>query len=183
MLRGRVTVGFLLALTLALASNAAATPGEAQRTATGATAVTRVEPLEAHLLRQINSLRLGKGLGPLARSSALTRAAASHSEAMATLGFFEHASHNGTSLASRLERFYRPRSQPWLVGENLAMFGGGAPSAEAIVAAWMASPPHRANLLRQAYRDAGIGIMHHPSAGGVFGGLPTWVITLDVGRR
>ena len=62
-------------------------------------------------------------------------------------------------------------------------FGGTTPSAEAIVNAWLASPPHRANLLQRAYRDAGIAIIHHPSAGGVYGGQPTWVITLDFGRR
>ena len=183
MLRGRLTVGVLLVLALALAAGAPAAPGGEQRVTASTTVVTRVGSLEAHLFRQINSLRVGKGLGSLSRSSALTRAAAAHSESMATLGFFEHESRNGASLATRLGRFYRPRAQQWIVGENLAMFGGGAPTAEAIVAAWMASPPHRATLLRDVYRDAGVAIMHHPQAGGVFGGLPTWVITLDVGRR
>ena len=115
--------------------------GGEQRATASTTVVTRVGSLEAHLFRQINSLRVGKGLGSLSRSSALTRAAAAHSESMATLGFFEHESRNGASLATRLGRFYRPRAQQWIVGENLAMFGGGAPTAEAIVAAWMASPP------------------------------------------
>jgi uncharacterized protein YkwD len=71
----------------------------------------------------------------------------------------------------------------WTVGENLAMFGGSAPTADAIVAAWMSSPGHRDNLLRGAFREAGIGIVHNPAAGGVFGGEPTWLVTLDIGRR
>ena len=127
-------------------------------------------------------MRQSKGLAPFSRSGALTRAAASHSLSMATLGFFAHESRNGGSFATRVERYYRPRSRAFQLGENLATFGGEAPTAEAIVAAWMSSPGHRAILLRAAFRDAGIGVVHHPQAGGVFGGLPTWVITLDVGR-
>ena len=82
-----------------------------------------------------------------------------------------------------MKRFYVGNSSTWTVGENLAMFGGITPDAHAIVNAWMASPGHRANMLRGSYRDAGISIVHHPAAGGVFGGRPTWVITLDFGRR
>jgi uncharacterized protein YkwD len=102
---------------------------------------------------------------------------------MATLGFFAHESHDGAPFWQRVKRLYAPRTAGWTVGENLAMFGGVQPTAESIVAAWMASPPHRANLLQRHYREAGVAIIHHPSAGGVFGGRPTWVVTLDVGRR
>ena len=102
---------------------------------------------------------------------------------MATFGFFAHESRNGTSFSQRIKQFYGLRSNPWTVGENLAMFGGSTPSAGAIVDAWMASPGHRANLLREVFRDAGIAIMFNPAAGGVFGGESTWVITLDLGRR
>jgi uncharacterized protein YkwD len=86
-------------------------------------------------------------------------------------------------FSERIKRFYVPRSGSWSVGENLAMFGGTTPTAGAIVAAWMASPPHRANLLREIFREAGLGVMFNPAAGGVFGGESTWVVTLDLGRR
>ncbi len=129
-------------------------------------------------------MRTANGVGSLSRSSALTRAAAFHSLSMATLGFFTHESRNGSSFAHAGRAVLPPApARGFQLGENLAMFGGGAPTAEAIVAAWMASPGHRAILLRAGFRDAGIGIVHHPQAGGVFGGAPTWVITLDVGRR
>ncbi len=52
-----------------------------------------------------------------------------------------------------------------------------------IVDAWMGSPGHRANLLRELFREAGVAIMFNPAAGGVFGGESTWVITLDLGSR
>lgn len=174
--RGLLVVAFALALTLP-AGASAGTSG-----ATGST-LTRASSLESLVLAEINAVRAAKGVHPLGRSAALSHAANGHSRSMVTLGFFSHESLNGTSFSQRLGRFYTRSSNAWTVGENLAMFGGVAPSARAIVDAWMASPPHRANVLRKQFREAGIAIVHHPAAGGVFGGLPTWVVTLDVGRR
>jgi hypothetical protein len=37
--------------------------------------------------------------------------------------------------------------------------------------------------MRAGFRDAGIAIVHHPTAGGIFGGESTWVVTLDLGQR
>jgi uncharacterized protein YkwD len=102
---------------------------------------------------------------------------------MVSLGYFSHESKNGTPFADRVKRFYAARSRPWSVGENLAMFGGITPSARTIVSAWLQSPSHRANLMRAGFRDAGIAIVHHPTAGGIFGGESTWVVTLDLGQR
>ena len=102
---------------------------------------------------------------------------------MATYGFFAHESRNGTSFAQRIKRFYVPQSRTWSVGENLAMFAGSPPTASAIVEAWMASPGHRANLLRSLFHEAGLAIVFDPAAGGVFGGEATWVVTLDLGSR
>jgi len=180
MLRARTTA-VVLTLALALLAVGSLAAGAGARTNGAA---TRVLPLEDLLLQQVNAVRTANGVGSLSRSNALTRAAAFHSLSMATLGFFTHESRNGSSFATRVERYYRPRpARGFQLGENLATFGGGAPTAEAIIAAWMASPGHRAILLRAGFRDAGIGIVHHPQAGGVYGGTPTWVITLDVGRR
>jgi uncharacterized protein YkwD len=44
-------------------------------------------------------------------------------------------------------------------GENLAWGSGAQGTAQALVAAWLASPPHRANLLAPSFRRAGIGEM------------------------
>ena len=180
--RGRHIALLVVALALAAAAAASLAP-QATARSTNSVSATRVVSLEELLLRQVNALRQANGLGALSHSGALTQAAALHSRAMATLGFFAHESRNGASFSTRVGRFYRPRSRGVHLGENLATFGGGMPTAEAIVSAWMASPGHKAILLQRTFREAGIGIVHHPQAGGVFGGLPTWVITLDVGRR
>ena len=179
MLRGSPLAALLVALALfAGFQGVAATSGEAGNTI----AITRVPPLEALLLDRVNAVRAANGLAALKRAPALNRAATFHSRAMATFGFFTHESRDGLSFATRIKRFYAHRSREWTVGENLAMSSGSV-DADAILSAWMASPGHRANLLRGSFREAGIAVVHHPSAGGVYGGLPTWVVTLDFGRR
>jgi len=171
----------IVALVLCAGGVAPSAAGTA-RTASSAS-VSRETSLETLLIQEINTIRAEHGLHRLSRSSSLTRTAVGHSREMATIGFFTHESLNGLPFWHRVKQSYPPRSNGWTVGENLAMFGRLAPSAVDIVAAWMASPPHRANLLRSTFREAGVGIIFNPSAGGVFGGEPTWVVTLDVGRR
>ena len=181
MLRSRALVVLFVAL-LAPASAVAASSGQAG--AAGTVSVTRAPSLEELLLREINAVRATRGLETLSASPALSRSAVAHSRAMATFGFFSHESRNGTTFSDRIKRYYAPRSKTtWTVGENLAMFGGSTPSAGEIVAAWMGSPGHRANLLRDVFHEAGVAIMFNPAAGGVFGGESTWVVTLDLGSR
>jgi uncharacterized protein YkwD len=179
MLSGRAIL--VLLVTLALGTGAAS-PTAVSGTRTSAS-LTRVVTLESSVLREINAVRTSHGLPHLTRSGALSRTAVGHSAAMATSGFFTHESQDGTPFWRRVKQLYGPHTRGWTVGENLAMFGGTPPTAGGIVSAWMASPPHRANLLRPMFREAGVGIVFNPSAGGVFGGGPTWVITLDIGRR
>jgi uncharacterized protein YkwD len=44
------------------------------------------------------------------------------------------------------------------VGQNIAWGVGPYSTARHIVAEWMRSPPHRANILSGAYRDAGVAV-------------------------
>ena len=185
MLRARPIVVVLIALAVpasGLAASSAGSSATAERMSTRSS-VTRAPSLEELVLREINAVRARRGLTGLAASPALSRSAAAHSRAMATYGFFSHESRNGAAFSERIKHFYGPRSGAWTVGENLAMFGGSTPSAEAIVEAWMGSPGHRANLLRGLFHEAGVAIMFNPAAGGVFGGESTWVVTLDLGSR
>lgn len=173
----------LLALATILALLAGAGTGSATAgRATATTTIVRVPALEQSLFLRINALRKQNGLVPLYRSTSLSRAAAAHSRAMATFGFFTHESRNGATFATRIQRFYKPRTAGWRVAENLA-FASGSITTNLIISSWMASPGHRANLLRGPFREAGIAIVHNPAAGGVFGGEPTWIVTLDIGAR
>jgi uncharacterized protein YkwD len=174
MRRGATIFVALVALALPLGATAG---GDAQ------SSTTREQSLETLVLQRINEVRAARGLGRLTASPGLSRAAVTHSRSMVVNGFFAHESKNGTPFWQRVKSFYGPRTHGWTVGENLAMFGGGKPDANAIVESWMASSPHRANLLSKLFADAGIAILHDPAAGGVYGGLDTWVVTLDVGAR
>jgi len=146
-------------------------------------AATREQSLETLVLQRVNEVRAARGLSRLTAAPGLSRAALTHSRSMVENGFFAHESKNGAAFWQRVKGFYGPRTHGWTVGENLAMFGGGKPDASAIVESWMASAPHRANLLSKLFANAGIAILHDPAAGGVYGGLDTWVVTLDVGAR
>jgi uncharacterized protein YkwD len=68
------------------------------------------------------------------------------------------------------------------VGENIE-FGHPGLVAGEVLRDWLASPGHRANLVSARWRDAGIGAVFTGSASGVYGGLPTTIVTLDLGRR
>jgi uncharacterized protein YkwD len=139
-------VVFLLGLVLAVSTQA------------GADAVTpptplnssgpSVTPSELAVVRVMNSVRQTNGVPPLRVGRALTRAARSHSADMARRGYFDHG-----AFVRRLRSFGVRASY---VGENLA--SGSQPlSATAIVQMWIASPPHRQNLLDRGFRRVGVG--------------------------
>jgi uncharacterized protein YkwD len=102
---------------------------------------------------------------------------------MAADGYFDHASHDGTSFAKRLEHFY-PSSgyRRWMVGETL-LWSSPDVDAAAAVEDWLASPPHRRILLTPSWRQIGISAVHETSAPGVYGGLEVTIITADFGVR
>ena len=171
-----------VAVAFAASTGASSATAGAKRNETSAS-VTRELTLEANLIREINAFRVSHGLRRFTRSSALNRTAVGHSVAMATLGFFTHESLDGTPFWRRLKQLYVPHTRGWTVGENLAMFGGSPPPGErhrVRMDGLSLAPgePVADDLPRGGRRDR-----LQPHAGGVFGGEPTWVVTLDVGRR
>ena len=60
---------------------------------------------------------------------------------------------------------YAKRDRGWALGENLAWGTGGLATAARDPRAWMNSPGHRANILKRAYREVGIGIALGAPAG------------------
>ncbi|MEP6909528.1 MAG: CAP domain-containing protein [Actinomycetota bacterium] len=104
---------------------------------------------ELAIVRAMNVVRARSGVRPLSVGRALTRAARSHSVDMARRGYFDHG-----PFVQRLRRY--GVHAPYL-GENLA--SGTQPlSAVAIVQMWIASPPHRQNLLDPTFNRIGIGV-------------------------
>jgi len=115
----------------------------------------------ASTLCLINVQRRAEGLRPLRQSSRLRKVALRHSRDMVSHRYFAHNSRSGTRFSARIARagWMRGRSA-WSVGENLAWGSGTRSTPASIVKAWMASPPHRANILQGRFRVIGIGIGH-----------------------
>ncbi len=147
------------------------------------TTVTEVSSLEDNLMVALNNFRRTRGQLPYRSSARLHASALRHSGEMARYGYFEHASPNGAAFWRRIALYYPRRGyRRWSVGENLE-YGQPGLGALEVLRAWLASPAHRANVVSTRWRDAGIGAIFVTSGPGVFAGLPTTIVTLDVGFR
>ena len=81
---------------------------------------------------------------------------------MVARNYFSHSTPDGTNVFSLIRAAGISYS---VAGENLAHSRpAGAGSPEAFVNAWMASPGHRANILRANYSKIGIGLVDEGSA-------------------
>jgi len=139
--------------------------------------------LETGVLRQLNEIRSANGLLPLVVNRGLVAAATQHTAEMLADGYFAHASANGTPFWKRIAHYYslRPASS-WSVGENLLSAAPGLTAQDAL-ALWMASAPHRQNILSPAWTDVGIAAFSAAAAGGAYDGQPVTLLTVDFGGR
>lgn len=104
---------------------------------------------ERTLLGAVNDVRAAHKLRPLKVDTTLVRAARSYSATLIARDVLTHG-----ALGPRLAR-YGVRGP--LYGENLAWGKGQRATAQGIVRGWLASPAHRANLLRPGWTRIGIG--------------------------
>lgn len=107
----------------------------------------------------VNKQRDERGLRRLKFSKGQQKAAARHSRTMVNKRCFSHVCPGEPDLVRRLVRTnYLPCACAWGVGENIAYGYGAQSSPRQIVARWMGSAPHRANLLSRSFEHIGIGI-------------------------
>jgi uncharacterized protein YkwD len=137
-----------------------------------------VERVRAAVLCLINRERAAHGESALERNSRLEQAAQSHTESMAFGGYFEHSGPRGDTPLDRMRASgYIYSSQiGYEIAENIAWGSVSLGTPHAIVAAWMASPGHRANILNSRFRDTAVGVSPHvPSSlgGSQQGGIYT----------
>jgi uncharacterized protein YkwD len=92
--------------------------------------------LPTALLAAHNAARAEAGLPPLRANAQLQAAAASWAAALASFGFLIHG-----------PTFWRIRRNGYGFSEAAENIAEGQPDAAAVVAAWMADPGHRANIL------------------------------------
>lgn len=122
--------------------------------------------------RLTNVQREQNGLSDLTDDPVLDGAALKKGQDMLAKGYWAHVAPDGT--------------QPWAffiaagynyqyAGENLAR---DFPDASSAVAAWMASPTHRENMLSPNYKDIGIGVVE-----GNLAGVDTTIIVQFFGTK
>jgi uncharacterized protein YkwD len=95
---------------------------------------------------------------PLSLAPALTRAAHAHSQDMVARDFFSHTGSDGSTPGERVTRAgYRWK----MVGENIA---SGVRTPRDVVAGWLASPHHCANIMTAGFRQMGVAFAVNPAS-------------------
>jgi uncharacterized protein YkwD len=109
------------------------------------------------MLERVNQTRAQQRLPPLERDEGLTRAAREHARRMASTGQLSHQFPDEPELSERIAAESKLHLDQ--MGENV----GYAESVEQSEAGFLASAPHRKNLLNPDYNVAGFGIVRQGS--------------------
>ncbi|MEU9008569.1 CAP domain-containing protein [Streptomyces sp. NPDC048479] len=136
------------------APKTSATPSAPKATATPSAPKTAAPASgdAARVLQLVNSERGKVGCSALTMNAKLTKAAQDHSKDMASHKNMSHTGSDGSSPGDRITS----AGYNWSTyGENVA-YGYATP--ESVMAGWMASPGHKANILNCAFKEIGIGL-------------------------
>jgi uncharacterized protein YkwD len=109
---------------------------------------------------------------PLSVSRSLNDAATDHARDMARRNYFDHRARDGSQPK---ERILRAGYEPRLSGENIAF---GPESAEEVVAGWLDSPGHCANIMEPTFEHIGVGVATGKKRGRIY-----WVQTFGAPRK
>lgn len=107
----------------------------------------------SQVIELTNAERAKSGLAPLTLNSVLSNAASSKGKHMFANQYWAHTAPDGTQPWA----FIRNAGYSYsIAGENLAR---DFAETNSMVAAWMASPTHRANIMNSRYSDIGIAVI------------------------
>jgi uncharacterized protein YkwD len=148
------------------AATSAPTPAPAAVTAPANCANGDLVPTSANLdlvraatVCLVNQQRASAGLPGLRENGALDAAAQAHSYDMVAGDYFDHVAPSGTDMLSRIVAAgFATLANVMDAGENIAAASGALATPAATVASWMASPPHRANILDPTFQQTGLGV-------------------------
>lgn len=117
------------------------------------------------VVRLTNAERRSHGLVALTAEPRLAAAAQAHNDDMVARAYFAHESPEGGSVADRV------RAAGYVYGVVAENIAAGQRTPQEVVAGWMDSPGHRANLLNRDVRQIGVGF----TVGGSYGTMWTQV--------
>jgi uncharacterized protein YkwD len=155
--------GLVVLATAALSSGACATDAVVAR---DSSATVRARVVELVNAARSKSRRCGterfSAAPPLSASRKLNDAAAGHARDMARRQYFDHRGRDGSQPRDRVRNAgYQSR----LTGENIAL---GPESAEEVVAGWLQSPGHCANIMDSRFQDIGVGLATGAKRGQIY---------------
>jgi uncharacterized YkwD family protein len=113
--------------------------------------ITGLHQFEAQVVKLVNDERAKQGLSPLKANLKLSDVARLKSEDMRDKNYFAHNSPTYGLPFDMMKKFGISYST---AGENLA---AGQATPEQVVAGWMNSPGHRANILNSSFTEIGVG--------------------------
>jgi uncharacterized protein YkwD len=126
----------------------------------------------------VNEQRAARELEELDHSQSLRVASQRHTTAMVANDCLAHRCGDEPDLETRLRRAgYLRDAMSWRYAEST----GCGPSAEAMVANWMATRYHRENILEAGYREIGVGVAAEPVESRCAGDYATFAVVF--GRR
>ncbi len=110
---------------------------------------------EARVVAEVNEIRSEHHLPPQLMSAELARIAKLHSEDMARRDFFAHQTPEGHDLEHRI----LGRNLQYVhLAENIGRNRGADDPLAKAIEGWMASRPHRKNILTEGFMETGVGI-------------------------
>jgi uncharacterized protein YkwD len=173
-----LALAFALALLAFAASPAAPSAAASACKKWGNSSPTKLRTGQARkaILCLVNQQRDQAGLHGLDRDKKLQKAAQRHNDHMDGTGCFDHECGGEADLDSRLQGvgYLTGGLLQWAYGENIAWGSGAQGTPRSIVAAWMNSPPHRANILSGSFHEIGVGFSAGtPGSSGADGGIYT----------
>ena len=121
---------------------------------------------QTQVVASTNQQRAGVGVAAVRVNASLTQAAQAHANDQAAVDRMSHTGTDGSNAGTRISRTGYP-VRAW--GENVA---AGYGTADAVMAAWMASPSHRANIVSGTFTQIGIAVAYAAD------GTPYWAMAL-----
>ncbi|MGV9563789.1 CAP domain-containing protein [Streptomyces sp. NPDC003480] len=106
----------------------------------------------ARVVELVNAERAKVGCSPLTLNATLAKVAQAHSDDMAAHRNMSHTGSDGSSPGDRITR----AGYTWSTyGENVAY---GYTTPDQVMAGWISSPGHKANILDCSFKEIGVGL-------------------------
>ena len=124
------------------------------------------------IIAATNAERTSRKLGSLSSNQQLSEMAEAKMNDMFAKEYFAHDSPTGVTVTDLADD---AGYEFLLIGENLAH--GNFKTAQSVVDAWMASPGHRENILKEHYSEIGVAVRQ-----GSYKGKTVWIAVQEFGH-